>query len=380
MGYAYTPGLSVAEHTVLRRVRRLPLKGEVLVDVGQLVRAEECVAEARLPGSVRPINVAGQLGIAADELPDVLLVSEGDAIAEGEPFARTTGIFGLFKSECRSPIDGTIESASPVTGQVIIRGRPTPLRKTAYVAGRIVDVRDAESATVEVAATFIQGIFGLAGEAVGPLEIVVESPDQILDADRITPALAGKVIVGGSLVTADAIRTAVEHGVVGIISGGLDDSDVRAALGYELGVAITGDEELGVTVIITEGFGRIGMAAATFELLRRRRGALASINGATQIRAGVIRPEIIVPFESGTEAARPTPAAGAAGEQGSVLQVGTRLRAIREPFFGRLGRCTALPVELETLASGARVRVLEVEFDDGTRAILPRANVELIKA
>jgi hypothetical protein len=380
MGYAYTPGLSVAERTVLRRVRRLPLKGEVLVKVGQRVKADDCVAEAHLPGGVRPINVASQLGISADELPGVLLVSEGDAIAEGEPFARTAGIFGLFKSECRSPIDGTIESASPVTGQVIIRGRPTPLRKTAYVAGTIVEVCAGESATVEVGATFIQGIFGLAGEAVGPLEIVVDSPGQILDADRITSALAGKVIVGGSLVTADAIRAAVEHGVVGIISGGLDDSDVRAALGYELGVAITGEEELGVTVIITEGFGKIGMAAATFELLQRRSGALASINGATQIRAGVIRPEIIVPLDSHAGATHPTPAPGGADEEGSVLEVGTRLRAIREPFFGRLGRCTALPVELETLTSGARVRVLEVEFDDGARATLPRANVELIKA
>jgi hypothetical protein len=127
-----------------------------------------------------------------------------------------------------------------------------------------------------------------------------------------------------------------------------------------------------VTVIITEGFGRIAMAKATFELLRKRSGRMASINGATQIRAGVIRPEIIIPLDG--EASGP----GTGDEEDGLLRIGTRLRAIREPHFGRLGRCTALPPGLETLATEARVRVLEVEFDDGSRAVLPRANVELI--
>jgi hypothetical protein len=374
MGYAYTPGLIIAENAVVRKVRGLPLKGEVLVGIGQRVRAEEVVAEAKLPGDVRPLNVASELGIVPDELPGVLLKNEGDPVAKDEPLARTRGLFGLFKSESRAPVEGTIESVSAVTGQVIIRARPKLLRKLAYVAGTIVDVREGVSATVEAPATLVQGIFGLAGEAVGTLALAVESPDAVLDADRISPEHAGKVIVGGSLVTADAIKAAVAHGVKGIISGGLNDADVRATLGYELGVAITGEESLGVTVIITEGFGEIGMAAATFELLRKYSGRLASVNGATQIRAGVIRPEIVIPLDDAPETQVRQ------DEESGVLQVGARLRAIREPYFGRLGRCVAVPPELETLTTEARVRVLEVQFDDCRRAILPRANVELIKA
>jgi hypothetical protein len=61
-----------------------------------------------------------------------------------------------------------------------------------------------------------------------------------------------------------------------------------------------------------------------------------------------------------------------------VLQIGTSVRAIREPFFGRIGKCAALPVELTVLRSEAKVRVLQVEFEDGEKATLPRANVELI--
>lgn len=373
MGYAYTPGLSVAENTVIRRVRRLPLKGRVLVQVGQRVKAEDVVAQTELPGDVKPINVVGKLGVSPEELAEVMLKKVGDRVAADEPFARTKGFFGMFKSEVRSPIDGTIESVSSVSGQVIIRGKPTALQKTAYVEGVIVETQPEESATVEVTGTFIQGIFGVGGETSGILEVVARSPDEILEGSAIRAEHKDKIIVGGSLVTAEAVKKAVQLGVRGIVAGGLNDADLRSFLGYELGVAITGEETIGVTIVITEGFGRIRMAQATFDLLRKRQGLLASINGATQIRAGVIRPEVIIPLSD----------AGAArsddDEMSSVLQVGTPIRAIRDPFFGQIGKCVALPVELVRLSSETKVRVLEVEFEDGRRATLPRANVELIK-
>jgi len=160
---------------------------------------------------------------------------------------------------------------------------------------------------------------------------------------------------------------------VGVIAGGFHDRDLRDFLGFDLGVAITGHENLGVTLVVTEGFGEMPMAGATFELLASCEGRLASINGATQIRAGVIRPEIIVPRESKAKAA------AAAGDEGN-LEVGERVRAIREPYFGKLGVVTSLPVELQVLETEARVRVLGVKFDDGLEAIIPRANVELIES
>ena len=79
------------------------------------------------------------------------------------------------------------------------------------------------------------------------------------------------------------------------MTGGFDYDDIKALLGYEVGVAITGNEELGLTLVVTEGFGEIQMAPGTFALLKKHAGRRASINGATQIRAGVIRPEVVSP-------------------------------------------------------------------------------------
>jgi len=121
--------------------------------------------------------------------------------------------------------------------------------------------------------------------------------------------------------------------------------------------------------VVTEGFGDIAMARATFELLQSLEGKRASINGATQIRAGVIRPELMVPDDG---------SGNATVVEGGGLEIGAPVRCIRAPYFGRIGTVSALPVELHTLPSETKVRVLEVDL--GTEKILvPRANVEVIE-
>ncbi|MCD6310634.1 MAG: hypothetical protein J7M18_07950, partial [Candidatus Eremiobacteraeota bacterium] len=166
----------------------------------------------------------------------------------------------------------------------------------------------------------------------------------------------------------------VKAGVKGIVVGGIGDQDLRDFLGYDLGVAITGNEEKDITLIITEGFGRMKMADKTFDLLKRRQGNMTSINGATQIRAGVMRPEIIIPIldkqwiEHGET------------ETHKGMQIGSTVRIIREPYFGKLAKVTKLPVELTPLETEAKVRVVEVEFEDGNKITLPRANVEILEA
>ena len=206
--------------------------------------------------------------------------------------------------------------------------------------------------------------------------VVAKSSGDELTVEQILPEHRDNILVGGSLVTTDAIQKAIQHDVRGIIAGGIDDADLRELLGYELGVAITGSEDIGITLVITEGFGHIAMAEQTFTLLKAREGMKTSINGATQIRAGVVRPEILIPLVSD---AVETVEAGKDGSVDSVLEVGSSVRIIREPYFGQLGRVTELPVELQNLETEAQVRVLRVELKDGQETTLPRANVEAIE-
>jgi hypothetical protein len=157
-----------------------------------------------------------------------------------------------------------------------------------------------------------------------------------------------------------------------VVAGGMKRVDLTSFLGYEVGVAITGAEDIKLTCIITEGFGKMTMANRTYELLKSLNGMVAAINGATQIRAGVIRPEVIVARED-------LKVSTAGGGLSMGMTSGTRVRIIRQPYFGSLGNIVALPVELQKLESESRVRVTDVKLDDGRQVTVPRANVELVE-
>lgn len=374
MAHAYTPGLRVTEHAVLRRERRLPLKGEVLARQGDQVAADAVVARTELPGNVQTINVAARLSIDPAKVPESLTRPLGSMVEAGEVLAVGKSLFGLLTQRASAPVQGTIESVSGITGQLILREPPIPVEVNAYVQGRVVEVLAGEGVVVETEGAFVQGIFGIGGETHGAIVVVSGSPGEALRGEQLNESHRGRVVVGGAYASYETLMRARALGVAAVVVAGFDDHDLRQLLGRDLGVAITGSEELGVTLVLTEGFGRIRMAERTWDLLNRHAGDAASVSGATQIRAGVMRPEIIVP------AAGATPPRERAGVH-TGIEVGSLLRVIRQPYFGRIGTVLELPPELQELESGSKARVMVVELsDDGTRVVVPRANVELIEA
>jgi len=372
--HAYTPGLTVAEHTTIRRVRQLPLQGQVLKQVGDEVKAKDIVARTELPGDVAAVNVVNRLSISPAQIASFMLKHEGEPVAEGEPLAENKPFIKWFKTTVESPITGTVGSISSVTGQVMLRKPPRPVEVDAYVDGQVVEVMANEGVVVETTGTLVQGILGIGGESYGDIRAIVDSPQDVLDTSDVpADGLSGKIVVCGSLVTMPALSALRERGVAAAIVGGFEAQDLQDLLGYDLGVAITGNEDVGLTLVITEGFGRIAMAERTFELLKSREGQFASVNGATQIRAGVMRPEIVAP----------APDAGRAGTAveatESGIEIGSTVRVIRVPYFGRLGQVAALPEQPAQIETGATVRIATVEFADGARADVPRANLEAVR-
>jgi hypothetical protein len=373
MAHSYTPGLTVTEQATIRRRRLLSLPGTVLVTAGETVRANQPVARAELPGKVYPLNLANQLGVAPDEIHEYLIKKAGDSVHKDEILAENKPLIKWFKTEVLSPITGVVESLSTVTGQVLLREPPRVLELLGYVDGLIVEVIPLQGVVVETNCSLVQGIFGIGGETRGEIVIAVTSPDEVLTPRHLTADMKGKVVVGGSFISSEALTRAKEVGVAGLVIGGIHDKDLRALLGYDLGVAITGTEQVGFTLILTEGFGTIPMAGKTFNLLSAHAGQQASISGATQIRAGVIRPEIIIP--NGTSSMQ----AVAAVAEREGIRIGDQVRVIRDPLFGKIGEVASLPSDLQKIPTESDVRVMEVRFPDGSRAMIPRTNIELIE-
>ncbi|MFC1743927.1 hypothetical protein ACFL35_08030 [Candidatus Riflebacteria bacterium] len=370
MSQAYVPSLEVVGSTLITKERTLPLKGDVNVKVGDIVNQGDIVASTYLPGKPVPINAATKLGIPPYELPECMLKNEGDEVLTDETIAIAKSFFGLFSTPLISPITGTIDSISRVSGQIILREAPIPVEVNAYISGKIIEVQENDGVTIETQACFIQGIFGIGQEKFGPLTRAVPDRKTILTPDHIRQEHQGRILLAGGLMTHEAIKKAEEYGVLGIIGGGLNDKDLKAILGYDLGVAITGNET-GPTLIITEGFGDIPMSEGTFNLLNSHQGDLASINGATQIRAGVIRPEVIIPLVGDKIHKAPK-------MESKELAPGTNVRIIRNPHFGEIGEIIDLPHAQTLIPTEAKVRVATIRLKNGQDLTLPRANIEIV--
>ena len=376
MAHAYTPGLRVTPDTIIRKRRLLPIPGEVLVAEGTQVSATTGVAQTALPGKVYPVNVVNQLSIAPAEIEAYMLKGEGEAVTKGEPIAENKPFIKWFKTQVRAPISGTVESISKVTGQVFLREPPEILRLSAYIDGAIIEVTPEQGVVVESRCAFVQGIFGVGGETAGAITLVVRSPDEVLTAAHLKPEHKDQIVVGGALAQKETFARARELGIRAVVVGGVHDRDLKELLGYDLGVAITGTEKIGFTLIITEGFGMIPMAGRTFDLLAAKTGQKAACSGATQIRAGVIRPEVIIPLSQVSE-----PQVSSLKSQVSEagIKAGDTIRIIREPYFGIIARVKDLPAELQLIPTESQVRVLVATLPDGRDVTIPRANVEMIE-
>ena len=365
MSKSYTPGLKILENASIKKKRILPLSGDLHVKKDDIVKSDQIVASAKIPGNVQMINVSNKLNIDPNQLIDCMLCKVDQEVKEGEVVARSKGLFGFFRSEVKSPMDGVLINISDITGQIIISEKPIPVEVDAYIDGKIQEVYKKEGVLISAHGVLIQGIIGVGGEKKGTLKII----ENMSDLDKIDLS-SDVVVVIKSFIDYGTYQKINKLGLKGIICGGIDYESLTKILGYPLGVAITGSEDV-TTVVVTEGFGNINMSDRTFELLKKYKDSYCSINGATQIRAGVMRPEVIINLDSDIENINDN-------KNESLILVGSKVRIIRDPFFGLIGIVSALPSELVKMKTETMVRAAEVTLEDGTKKIIPRANLEVI--
>jgi hypothetical protein len=370
MGGGSRQGLCVSPRIAIRRRRQLPVRGEVLVGAGDEVEMDAVIARADLPGAFRPVPVAAKLGIPSSELGSAMRVREGEGVEKGQVLAGRRSWFGVIETVVEAPLDGVVESISSATGQLMLRENPVPLELTAYLPGRVADSDGCSWVDIEAEVCLVQGILGVGGECRGRLVRVGQAPGAVLDAGDISETGRDAILFTGGTVTAAALSAMRERGVRGVVAASVKGSDLMAWSGGALNPASTGRENLGLTVMLTEGFGRLAMTARTFDVLAALDGEPVSMSGITQIRAGVIRPEVLAKPLVGAPLEVPSESGG--------IQRGDRVRIVRGAAFGRTGRVCGVPDDLVRIATGARALIYEIVLDDGTKARVPRQNTERI--
>ena len=317
-------------------------------------------------------DVAFDLGCRPRDLEKFMTCKVGDEVKRGEVISKKGEMAAYYTRTSKAPISGVVTNINYQSGFVTIARPFKEVVVTAYLLGKVSSLIPQRGAVVETPGIRLTGIFGVGGERHGEIKVLVDGPADVLTPDRITPDCADKILIGGSMATNEAIAAALLVGAHGIVAGTASYLNVIESLGVKLGVGITGQEDIPMTLILMEGFGKLDMRAEAFSVLRTMEGRLACINGATQIRAGAIRPEIVIPFADYS---------GRLDQREVVyedLLKGLGVRVINDPYFGAQGTVAELPREPQVIETECKTLVAIVELEDGRRVTVPRANLEIL--
>jgi hypothetical protein len=317
-------------------------------------------------------DVAFDLGCRPRDLEKFMTCKVGDEVKRGEVISKKGEMAAYYTRTSKAPISGVVTNINFQSGFVTIARPFKEVVVTAYLHGKVASLIPQRGAVVETPGVRLTGIFGVGRERHGEIKVLVDGPGDVLTPDRITPDCADKILVGGSMATNEAIAAALLVGAHGIVAGTASYLNVIESLGVKLGVGITGQEDIPMTLILMEGFGKLDMRAEAFSVLQTMEGRLACINGATQIRAGAIRPEIVIPFAEYS---------GGLDQRNVVyedLLKGLAVRVINDPYFGARGTVAELPREPQVIETECKTPVAIVELEDGRRVTVPRANLEIL--
>jgi hypothetical protein len=360
--------------------RRLPYAGEVIVRQGQRVEPEEIVARAFVPGIPQIVNMARALQIAPALVERAMVREVGNKVAQGEVLARSSRIGGRV---CISPVGGKIEAVDSETGYVTVSPDPMVYELQATVRGLVMDVIPNQGVRIETPAAQVYGAFGFGQERSGVLRLLVTDPSEPIRPEMLDARSAYAIIIGGSGITAAALRRAVQEQVRGVIVGGIDEAELRAFLGWDAvrdwraGSGTwqvpsgTGNPQYDLTLVVTEGFGTQPMSVPLFDLLAAHDRQEALIEGLTRLRGPMQRPRVVIPLSSRTSGIQLDPAR-------PQLRAGANVRLLDPAHLGQIGQVRTVSSAPRRLVSRVRALAVDVVLEDGTSILLPRTNMEVL--
>ncbi len=356
---------------LLSRAKTADSPVDGIVEYVSAVHARILIREE--PQSAEPVvvvNVARHLDVWPAMVRMYLRYREGQRVEQGAILAASPGSGGM--DYAYAPATGTIERVDVHNGLVYIVRPQQVTRVTAYLSGEVVDIIADEGVVVRGEGLVIKGVFGLGGENYGELMVLGETGHPVT-AEDLDDEIGGRVLAIAGPIGEDVLHRADQLGARGLIAGGVDEMDLVSYLGREIGMGITGEEPIDMTVILTEGFGRLLMSPEVFGVLRDNQGQVVSLNGRTQVRAGAQRPEVIIPA---------SPGEGEYVAEREVVeaqpQPGQLVRIVTAPHFGSFGEVLEVLTEGREYETEARLLSVRVRLRDGEETVVPIVNVELV--
>lgn len=346
--------------------RALAGKGKILVKVGQRVRPEEIVIEGKCSSGFRTFELDEILRLTPLQAERCLVKTVGSRVFEGDLIAETKQFLGLRTVRFLSPITGIFRDYNVKTGHLTIEYLSEVVKIAAGVSGKVIDLHDKRGVDIEANVAAVDGVLGSGKEREGTIKVIANR-DIPISAHSIDSSLEGKIIVGGALLTLDVVYRCLAVKVRGIVCGGIHFSDYQKLVG-----SLGRYEDIGVTLLITDGFGQIAMQERIYGFLQKYEGHYSLISGSKH--------QLFIPLSDEETTSKPLKEQPRAMPLGIYTWVheGDTVKIIAAPHFGREGIIDKIE-DLTEQESGITCQTVKVRAEEGKVIEVPIRNVEVIR-
>jgi len=259
--------------------KRLPVSGgKINVQVGQEVSPGDVLGEGQTQIGFRTIHLSQVMGGSPKQAISSLKPKMGQTIYQGELLAEGKGLLGIGKKTLTSPVDGVLDYVDPEKGDLRLKLVPKRLKLISGVYGVIDAIEKDGDIIIRTLADVVYGVLGSGREREGIVKVIGSGSD-LISSKQITEAMRGFILVGGELVFPEALKKAAALQVLGIISGGINASDYRGMAGELVKSPISSLSDVGLSLMVTEGFGSIPIGGDIFEILKGHDGKYALLDG-----------------------------------------------------------------------------------------------------
>ena len=376
------------ERDLIARVKRvLKGKGQLNVGLGAQVSPSDIIGTSHVSSGFRTLNLSELLSVGAGEINKYLKKQIGQRVYRDELLAYKEG--GLFggKKYVVSPTDGVLDYINPKSGEIRLTHLTKKVDLPAGVFGIVEAVETGRGIVIiRTQVSRIYGMFGSGRIRDGTL-ILLGGRDRLVNKTDISPKYEDHILVGGSLIFKDSISAAISSGVSGIITGGINAEDYRSMAGGRITFPKNLENDIGISIIVCEGFGAVPIGEDVYTLLKAYNGKFVSIEGNSGIlnlpsfeSKSIIRvkstklPPIsdvgLSPKDSEVAAEEKVVGVG-------ELKVGKLVRVVGNTYGGEQGKVLAIDDRVSLLPS--QVKAFLITIETKRRKIqLPVANLELI--
>ena len=284
-----------------------------------------------------------------------ILVKPGSKVSPSQILAQVS-----MKRYVTSNIYGQVKSITD--NRIVISAYKINSELKAYLPGEVMEIGGRNAVTIAGKVYQLQGVYGLGGERQGLLKAV----DNKLDYQDLSSADTGKIIFAPDGVTLNALRKANELGVSAVITSNMPFLKVKEYAGIDFVPGITGGENITTGLMLVKGFVPQAIDQNVVDFVCHYDGEWVAMTGTTHIRAGALRPELILPVK---DRRYPIDEYNEVIKEGSLVEV--KRSGCLHGSKGRVKRILAKPVVLPSLI---KVLAAVVEIDQHEHQV-PLTNI-----